>query len=92
MFRKRLLLSAVLVAAISIQPGCAVLEPVRSSMKMFMPNSNGYRDTTGEDDDGWSFVGTEGRGDRAMEKPDPMDRVMMSPKARSIDRNFNINH
>lgn len=38
-------------------------------------------------EDKWAIVGREGRGSRKMEKEDPLDRFLMSDKAREINRN-----
>ena len=84
------ILATILAATLCLQSGCALVEPMRASMKMFKPNSNDYRDGTDETEDNWSFVGTEARGERAMEKNGPLERLMMSPKARSITRNVGI--
>ena len=58
----------------------------------FKPKSAGYRDTSLESSDDWSFVGQEARGDRPREQdPDPWwQQLVMSPRARSIEKNLGI--
>ncbi len=81
-----------------LQTGCSVLEPLnestRQSLRLMRPNPNGYRDPTAEEDDNWDFVGQLARGDRPRERdPDPWwGKFVMSEKARSIERNFGIDH
>jgi hypothetical protein len=38
--------------------------------------------------DQWAVAGKEGRGNRRMEKEDPLDRLLWSQKARDINRNM----
>lgn len=40
--------------------------------------------------DKWGFVGKEGRGNRQMEKEDPLDKLLWSKQARDINRNMGI--
>ena len=58
-----------------------------ASMK---PDSGGYDDGTDEVD-GWvSEAGVEARGDRPIEVDNDPFRALMSPKAKSIERNLGI--
>lgn len=56
----------------------------------FKPNTGDYDDDTDEGDDAWiQQAGIEARGDRPLEKStDPIRDMIMSPKARSIERNL----
>lgn len=54
------------------------------------PDSGGYDDGTDEVD-GWvSEAGVEARGDRPIEVDNDPFRALMSPKAKSIERNLGI--
>jgi hypothetical protein len=81
-----------------LQTGCAVLEPMnemtRQTLRLMKPNPNDYRDPTEEEDSNWEFVGQLGRGDRLREKDTDSwwGKYIMSEKARSIERNFGIDH
>ena len=73
--------------------GCTVFQPIRQitrdSWRVMKPDPTDYRDPTQEFNDQWSGVGKEGRGDQQIEKDaDPLKKIMMSEKARSIDRNL----
>ena len=81
-----------------LQTGCTVLEPMnemtRQTFRLMRPNPSDYRDVTEEEDTNWEFVGQMGRGDRPREK-DPdwwWGKFFMSEKARSIERNFGVDH
>ena len=86
--------SVILLSAVA--SGCATAEPsagvFSESMKSMMPSTGGYRDSTQEEGDGWEIVGKEGRGHMAPDKdPDPWwQQYVMSPKARSVERNLGI--
>ncbi|RMG37357.1 MAG: hypothetical protein D6725_08995 [Planctomycetota bacterium] len=93
----RRLIAALLVAgSLTAASGCALVEPgkefFRQSWRIFRPKTSDYRDTTQEEvEDGWSFVGKEARGNQPIEhENDPFKRYLMSPKARSIERNLGI--
>jgi len=81
-YRPFLLAKLVLVVMLGIT-GCA-------SMNQFDPfGASDYRDSTQDTQDEWSFVGKEGRGDSALiDENDPFKPFLMSPKARSIERNL----
>ena len=87
-----LLFCGVIVSASS----CALMEPVqeiqRETVRMFRPKTSDYRDSTQDEIDEWESVGREARGDQPFEHdPDPWwQNYIMSPKARSIERNLGI--
>ena len=91
---KRLTGLLIILAVTGSLTGCTIFnsipEMTRQSVRMFKPRPFDYRDTTEEDQDEWSYVGTEARGDRPLEHdPDPwFKRLFMSGKARSIERNL----
>jgi len=93
--RSRIVVTGVLLGVLWLS-GCAMVEPtqhaVSSSLEMFKPNTNDYRDSTLDDEDAWDIVGKEGRGHLEAEKdPDGWwQKYIMSPKARSIERNLGI--
>ncbi len=95
-FRKSFLV--LFLCGLFLQTGCTVLEPMnemtRQTLRLMRPNPNGYRDPTEEEDSSWDFVGQLARGDRPREKdPDSWwGKYIMSEKARSIERNFGIDH
>ena len=75
--------------------GCGLVqttkEASRESLKMFRPKPNDYRDTTSEADDEWSEMGGSARAMRPTEKTnDPLRKILLSPKAQSIERNFGV--
>ena len=91
----RILMSVTAAAMLSLPTGCALVdkgkEVSRQTWKVFKPRPTDYRDPTEEESDEWEFVGKEARGDRPLEKePDPIKRLIMSPKARNIERNLGI--
>lgn len=71
--------------------GCQLTESDDGTNWSAMPNED-YRDPTDEENDEWAFAGKEARGDRPRERdPDRWWRkYIMSPKARSIERNMGI--
>ena len=92
---KRALLLVVLLSLLSSQSGCALIEPTRNftrqSWRLLRPKPYDYRVTAEEFDDRWSQLEREGRADRPLEDSgDPLDRVLMSAKARSIQRGVGI--
>ena len=95
-FQKSFLI--LFLCGLFLQTGCTVLEPMnemtRQTLRLMRPNPNDYRDPTEEEDNNWDFVGQLARGDRAREKdPDSWwGKYIMSEKARSIERNFGIDH
>lgn len=78
----------VLLTVVSLQSGCALIEPIqhmsRETWRAFKPRPNDYRDPTQEANDEWAGVGTEARGDKAS---DFRIDSWLSPKAQSIERN-----
>lgn len=87
---------AIIAILITSNAGCALVRPVQEisqeTMRSMKPNPHGgYRDTTEEPDDEWSFTGTGSRNLRPMEhEEDPLKSHIMSPKARSIERSLGI--
>ena len=76
-------------------PGCGVMQSARNvsreSMKSVKVSPNGYRDTTQEVEDEWTSVGRTASTVRGVEKDDdPLRKLMLSPKAISIERNLGI--
>ena len=76
-------------------PGCGLMRSAktatRESMKSMKVSSNGYRDTTQESEDEWTSVGRTASTVRGLEKDDdPLRKLMLSPKAISIERNLGI--
>ena len=76
--------------------GCQLMDAGRKmtsyTKNTFSPSHNDYRDTSQDADDDWGFVGQEARGDRPRERdPDPWwQQFVMSPRARSIEKNLGI--
>lgn len=68
--------------AVCCTSGCAMMESTRNWL-------TGAQDEQSEPavEDKWASVGKEGRGNRKKEKEDPLDRFLMSDKARDINRN-----
>ena len=86
----RFLSNSCLVLLLSCAVGCELTSSNDSNWSV-LPNED-YRDPTDEENDEWSFAGKEARGDRPRERdPDRWWRkYVMSPKARSIERNMGI--
>lgn len=87
-------LGAILVLSLYVS-GCGLMKPAknvaRESVKPFKLRPNDYRDTTNESDDEWTSVGRTASTVRGVEKDeDPLRNVLLSPKARSIERNLGI--
>ncbi len=87
---------ATLVLCCAFGTGCAMVQPAHEafsdSMDSLKPKSQDYRDPSDQTGEEWNIVGEEGRGHMAPERdPDPWwQRLVMSPKARSIERNLGI--
>ena len=87
-----------LLCGLFLQTGCTVLKPMnemtRHTLRKFRLKPTDYRDPTQEEDDNWEFVGQLARGNRSRENE--LDswwgKYVMSEKARSIERNFGIDH
>jgi hypothetical protein len=63
----------------------------RESMKPMKMRPNDYRDTTQEVEDEWTSVGRTASTVRGVEKDDdPFRKILMTPKAMSIERNLGI--
>ena len=93
--RKRTLVTLTMTVALLQLTGCALIElgqtASRTTWRLFKPRPNDRRDITQEEDDPWSGVGEEARGDRPIDyENDPFKKFLMSPKARNIERNFRI--
>ena len=76
-------------------PGCGLMQTTKSitreSMKPLKLRPNDRRDTTNDTEDEWSSVGRTANTVRVVEKDsDPLRKYLLSPKARSIERNFGI--
>lgn len=85
----------VIVALSVCLPGCGLMQTAKSvtreSMKPLKLRPNDRRDTTNDEEDEWTSVGTTANTIRGVEKDnDPLRKWMLSPKARSIERNFGI--
>ncbi len=88
------LLSVAIAVVVSI-PGCGMMQAAkdvtRESMKTVKLRPNDYRDTTKESEDEWTDVGRTASTVRPVQKDDDLLRkLMMSPKAMSIERNLGI--
>lgn len=69
----------------------AAKDVTRESMKTVKLRPNDYRDTTKESEDEWTDVGRTASTVRPVQKDDDLLRkLMMSPKAMSIERNLGI--
>ena len=91
---RRLCCVIALVVATAV-PGCGLMQSAqkitRESMKSLRPNANDYRDPTQEVDSEWTSVGDATRSERPLERdPDPLRNVLMTPKARSIERSLGV--
>lgn len=85
---------ALMIAAFCV-PGCGLMqttrEVTRESLKPLKPRPSDYRDTTEESEDEWTSVGRTASTVRGVEKDnDPFRKWVLSPKARSIERNLGI--
>ena len=85
----------VIVALSVCLPGCGLMQTsksvARESMKPLKLRPNDRRDTTNDTEDEWSSVGRTANTVRVVEKDsDPLRKYLLSPKARSIERNFGI--
>ena len=88
------LLIALIVSGLCL-PGCGLMQTTKSvtreSMKPLKLRPNDRRDTTNDTEDEWSSVGRTANTVRVVEKDnDPLRNLLLSPKARSIERNFGI--
>lgn len=91
----RLLLLTLAVGAV-LPGGCTMFESTREWARSFYTSgTRGYPDTTENPDEEWVHAARkEGRGNRPIER-DPTDfvgRWLQSPKARDIERNFNVDY
>jgi hypothetical protein len=81
----------VLLIAI-LHSGCAMMdvsrEAMQSTLRVFKPRPNDYRDATQEEDDGWNNVGREARGNRPLEDESDWMSRFQSPKARAVERSL----
>ncbi len=72
--------------------GCAAIPGSQEFIKRsaIKPSTGDYDDGTDEADEEWiKNAGIEARGDRPLEHDnDPLRNLLMSPKARSIERNL----
>lgn len=76
MSRRLLLLWSVGLIVVPAVTGCA--SGPFSARKEKLPDGK---------EDKWAIAGREGRGNRPVEKEDPLDRLLWSEKAREINRN-----
>ena len=94
----RIPVSIFVVVIATALSGCRVMDAgnefIHGTWQLFRPKPTDFRDGTSEeaDSDEWSIVGELGRGDQERERdPDPWwQNHVMSPKARSIERNLGI--
>ncbi len=75
--------------------GCGLVQTTKEvsheSMKMFRPKPNDYRDPTSETEDVFSELGKSAQSMRPAEKSnDPLRKILLSPKAQSIERNLGV--
>lgn len=87
-------LTVVLALSVCV-PGCGLMRSAKQasaeSMKSMKPRPTDYRDTTGESEDEWTSVGRTASSVRGIEKDnDPIRKLILSPKAMSIERNLGI--
>ncbi len=85
----------VIVALSVCLPGCGLMRSTKQftaeSMKSLKPRPTDYRDTTGESEDEWTSVGRTASSVRGTERDkDPVRKMILSPKALSIERNLGI--
>lgn len=93
---KRLILSQIVAVLLLSSTGCMMMQSgkdaMTQSMRMFRPKPFDEVPDHNPEDDEWDFVGNEGRGDQPRERE--TDRwwhnLVMSPEARSIERNLGI--
>ena len=82
---------AIILALATTQPGCGLMQTARNatreSMQLMRPKPNDYRDMTQESDSEWNSVGDVVRGERTVSKGADS---LLSPKARSIERNLGV--
>lgn len=76
-------------------PGCGLMQSAREvtkeSMKSMKPRPTDYRDTTSDVEDDWTSVGRTASTMRGVEQDnDPVRKLILSPKALSIERNLGI--
>lgn len=89
--------SLLLIVALFVLPGCttmmADMQTLWSESKRSMkPSASDYEDSSTDEGEEWAFVGEEGRGSEPVEK-DPgrfWRKYIMSPQARSIERNLGV--
>ena len=86
---------AVVVALSVCLPGCGLMRSAKQvtaeSMKSMKPRPNDYRDTTNDAEDEWTSGGRTASTVRGTEKDnDPIRKMILSPKALSIERNLGI--
>ena len=94
MFNRAGWLCGILAVCLCVS-GCGLMNAAkditRESLKPMKMRPNDYRDTTSETEDEWTSVGRTANTVRGVEKDeDPFRKYMLSPKARSIERNFGI--
>lgn len=85
----------VIVVLSLFAPGCGLMKSTKQvtaeSMKSMKLRPTDYRDTTGESEDEWTSVGRTASSVRGIEKDnDPVRKLILSPKALSIERNLGI--
>ena len=85
----------VVLSVILSLPGCGLMQTAqnvtRETMKPLKLRPSDYRDPTTEVEDEWTSVGRTASTVRGVEKDDdPVRKLIMSPKAISIERNLGI--
>ncbi len=84
----------LLTLCLALSTGCTQTASIREmftkSLDSSKPSHHDYDDGTDDTDEGWvKEAGIEARGDRPLEVDnDPFRDMLMSPKARSIERNL----
>ncbi|MCG6156751.1 hypothetical protein [Rubinisphaera margarita] len=91
------IVSSLLIVTLCLSTGCTQQLGMRNMFKesfaSLKPDGKAdYDDGTDDAEEEWiEEAGVEARGDRPMEKDnDPFRDLLMSPKARSIERNLGI--
>jgi len=87
----RLFIFSLFVTVCVSFTGCALVDASKemtdSTLSLFEPNPRDYDDAAPLVAENWSDYGKDARSDRATDKiDDPINKLMLSDKARSIER------
>ena len=82
MTRRAALLAALGLAVPFCSSGCTMMDGRNWLSRIFHDQS------PTDVEDKWAFVGQDARGNRVMEKQDPLDNLLWSDKAAAINRNL----